>query len=197
MVTGALIARDVAADVLTDPNFTEPAILLRSTEGHRINDPDTPGEWIDGAPVDSAIAIVQAPITGQERMTLPEGLRDEDVRTFWLQGDIQALHYGLADGSRILLGGLGQSTNVFSGATRADAESQRDLYGIGNPSWLTAYRNSVSSMIQLRGFGAPVYQRYDAVDGHWQNSDIYRAYRPKRWGPFTEVMAVRQDPGNI
>ena len=192
MVTGATLSRELAQEVLTDPSFTESALMLRATEGHR----DQYGEFVRGADVETAIGLVSAPMTGQERLALPEGLRDEDVRKFWIIGDASALHYGLADGDRIILGQLGPSQNVFSNATKEEAEDDRDQYGIANPTWLESYRDSVVNMIQLRGFGAPIYQRYDAIDGHWANANVYRAYRPQRWGGFTEITAIRQDPGN-
>ena len=194
MVSGPQIARDIAANVLTHPSFTSSAILLRQTEGYR----DTNGEWVMGAEIATASSIVMAPLTGQERLTAPEGLRDEDLRKFWILGDVPALRYGLTDGDRFVLGALGPSQSVFSAAMREAAESARDVYGVANPSWLAAYRSNVANLIQLRGFaGHSLYQRYDATDGHWTNADVYRAYMAQRWGGFTEVRSVRIDPGNL
>ena len=193
MVTGAQITRDIAASVLSHPSFLEPAILLRSTEGIR----NQYGEFEPGAPVATPMSLVSVPITGQERLILPEGLRNEDVRKFYVIGDVVGLHYGLADGDQIVPGQLGPSQNIFSGLAMADAELERDTYGVAHPTWLTSYQSSVANMILLRGFGLPVYQRYDAIDGHWGNADIYRAYRPQRWGAFTEIVAIRRDPGNV
>ena len=193
MVQGALISSALARDLLNDPNFVEPALLLRATEGHR--DPQH-GEFVPGAAIETVVNIVQAPMTGQERITAPEGLRDEDLRKFWYAGDIASLRYGLTNGDRIVLGRLGTGQNRFTATTRVDAERLRDQYGVANPTWLTSYQTGAVNVIQLRGFGHPVYQRYDATDGHWTNTDTYRAVRVNRWGPFTEVMGVRQDPGN-
>lgn len=191
MVLGSAIARDVAPDVLTDSNFTEAAIYLRATEGHR----NQYGEWVAGADIETAVNLVEVPITGQERLTLEEGLRDEDVRTFYVQGDVAALRAGLTDGDRFVLGGLGASQNRFDGTDRQTAERARDTYATANPLWFGGYQSSVAALIQLRGFGENVYERYDATDGHWIEADVYRAYRPRRWGAFTQVMCVRQDPG--
>ena len=114
---------------------------------------------------------MQAPLTGQDRLTLEEGLRDEDLRKFWLQGDHSALRPGLTDGERILLGAFGSvATNRFNAATLADAESARDVYGVANPTWLDGYRANTTLLIQLYGFGDPVYQSYDETDGHWVQS---------------------------
>ena len=122
----------------------------------------------------------------------------QDLRTFAIVGDVPAFRYGQTDGDRMVLGALGNVQNRFSGTTQMEAEQARDLYGVSNPAWLTAYQNSVASVIQLRGFGShPIYQRYDATDGHWISADVYRAYDAKRWGAFTIVGAVRQDPGNV
>ena len=64
MVQGALISSVLARDLLNDPNFVEPALLLRATEGHL----DQYGEFVDGAAIETAVNIVQAPMTGQERL---------------------------------------------------------------------------------------------------------------------------------
>lgn len=194
MITqGSILAREVAAEVLVDPNFTEPGLLLRGTEGMR----NIFGEWVEGFAIENATQLVQAPLTGQERLTVEEGLRDEDLRKFWMLGDIVALRYGLTDGDRIVLGALGPTQNRFSGATRREAEAVRDSYGVANSSWLTGYQASVGALIQLRGFGEhPIYEQYDAVDGHWAMASIYRTIRGQRWGPFTEVIGLRLDPGN-
>ena len=158
---------------------------------------NTYGEFVPGASVPTPMSLVSVPITGQERLILPEGLRNEDTRKFYVIGDIVGLHYGLADGDQFILGQLGPSQNTFSESTMADAELARDAYGIVNPTWLTSYQFSTANRILLRGFGEPVYQRYDAIDGHWANADIYRAYLPQRWGAFTEITAMRRDPGNV
>ena len=193
MVTSSQIAKDVAASVLSHPSFLTSAILLRSTEGIR----NQHGEFVEGASVATTVSLVTTPITGQERLILPEGLSNEDIRKFYVMGDVVGLHYGLADGDQFILGQLGPSQNTFTGVKELEAELERDKYGIANPTWLTAYQSGVGNMILLRGFGEPVYQRYDAIDGHWGNADIYRAYMPQRWGAFTEITAIRRDPGNV
>ena len=190
MVQGASIAGILAADVLADPNFVEPAILLRPTEGF-FNDY---GEFVAGSAVENIVSLVSAPTSGQARLVLPEGVRDMDVRTFWVANDVFSLRPGLSDAETIILGNLGMAQNRFDGTTRQEAESARDVYAVANPTWLTMYQASFSRMIQLRGFGMPVYQRYDEIDGHWANADVYRATIVNRWGPFTEVMGVKQDP---
>ena len=166
--------------------------MLRATEGHR----NQQGIFVPGAVIETAVSLVSTPITGQERLTVAEGLRNEDIRTFYVTGDVVGLHYGLADEDLFVLGGLGQTQNRFSGTTKAEAEQVRDQYAIANPAWLTAYQGNVANVIQLRGFGGPVYQRYNPVDGDWSDTDDYRAYSTQRWGSFTQIMAIRRDPGN-
>ena len=96
------------------------------------------------------------------------------------------------------LGQLGtELPNRFTGTTKDEAGRLRDQQGVNAPAWLGHYQGNVASLIQLRGFGDPLYQRYDAIDGHWVDADQYRAYRPQRWGAFTEVTAIRRDPGNL
>ena len=192
MVTTPQIANDIAASVLSHRSFQAAALLLRQTEGYY----NQYGEFVEGAAIETAVSLVHAPISGQQRLTLEEGLRDEDVRTFWLLGDHPSLRYGLTDGDRFVLGWLGQSQNRFSGTSESEAAMDRDVYAIANPAWLAGYQATPTNVIQLRGFGHPVYQRYDATDGHWVNADQYRATRANRWGAFTEVMGVRRDPGN-
>ena len=192
MVSGPQISRDVASAVLTDPNFTEPALLLRETEGDR----NRHGEFVPGAAIETGITVASAPITGQERLTVPEGLRDEVVRKFWYAGNISALRYGLTNGDRIVQGRLGPSRNRFNGSSETVAQSVRDQYATTNPSWLDMYRTNTNFVIQLTGFGHPRYQRYDPTDGHWQDADTYRAVQADDWGGFVEVMGTRIDPGN-
>ena len=192
MVTSPQIANDIAASVLGHRSFQAAALLLRQTEGHR----NQYGEFVEGAAIETPVSLVHAPISGQERLVLEAGLRDEDVRTFWLLGDHPSLRYGLTDGDLFVLGALGMAANRFSGVDRGEAEQARDVYAIANPAWLAMYQSTPTNVIQLRGFGHPVYQRYDATDGHWVNADQYRAMRANRWGAFTEVTGVRRDPGN-
>ena len=194
MVTGARISREVAANVLTHDSFLSPCLLLRSTEGHR----NQYGEFVEGATQETALSLVSVPITGQERLTVPEGLRNEDIRKFYTINDVTGLHYGLADGDRFILGMIGtELPNRFTGATEAAAGQLRDQQSVNAPAWLGHYQGNVASLIQLRGFGDPIYQRYDAVDGHWAGADQYRAWKPQRWGGFTEITAIRRDPGNV
>ena len=151
MVTSPQIANDIAASVLGHRSFQAAAILLRQTEGHR----NQYGEWVEGAAIETPVSLVHAPISGQERLVLEAGLRDEDVRTFWLLGDHPSLRYGLTDGDRFVLGALGTGQNRFDGVTRVIAERMRDTYAANNPAWLTAYQTTTTNAIQLRGFGHP------------------------------------------
>ena len=189
MVTGARIAATVAASALSNVGFVESAFLLREAVGDRDDD----GVWVPGAITATTVSVVQAPITGQERNTLPEGMRDSDVRKFWVMGDVASLRYGRTDGDRLILGALGAADNTFTGTSYADAVAARDAYATANPAWLAIYQVTVGGLILVQG----IYQRWDAALGVWTGADVYRSIRANRWGPFTEVMASRQDPGNV
>lgn len=186
------ISQALAFDVLTDPDFVENAILLRETEGHRDNN----GRWIPGSSVETAIQAVTAPISGQDRLTLPEGIRDEDIQKFWYPGAVSAVRYGLTDGDRIVKGSRGAALNQFEGDDRTAAERARNVYANANPAWLAGYRADESLVIQIYGFGRPVYQRYDAIDGHWVDAETFRAVMVNQWDGFAEIMGCRIDPGN-
>ena len=198
MTFGNAIAAQLTRDVLADQAFVEPGVILRATAGAR----NRLGEFVEGTLQETEMQLVSAPVglTGQgaaqQRQALPEGVRDADIRTFWLRGDFPSLRYGVADGDLILLGELGPETNRFTGDTRVDAETARDMYGAQNPSWLLEYRADANHLIQLGGFGSTVYQAYDPIDGTWADRPPYRAVQAARWGTFTEVVGARQDPGN-
>ena len=124
---------------------------------------------------------------------MPEGMRNSDVRKFWIQGDVESLRYGQTDGDRFVLGALGAADNVFIGTSYEDALAERDAYANANPTWLAGYQATVGGLIQVQG----IYQRWDAALGGWTGADVYRSILVNRWGPFTEIMASRQDPGNV
>lgn len=190
MVTGARITGQIAGDVLNDPHFTESAVLIRESAGMRDDD----GEWIRGTLTSSAVSVVQAPITGQERRVLPEALRDEDIRTFWLNAPAYSLRYGRADGDLFILGSLGPTPNTFAGQDRASVEALRDA--VVEAGWLARYQRAVGLLIRLEIGDSLIYQRWDSGLNEWADADAYRAYSPRAWGAFTEIMGIRQDPGN-
>ena len=187
------IADSLSADVLATPEFITPATHVQQTEGQR----NQYGEWVEGTPVETTVDLVSAPVTGQERLVLPEAIRDEDVRTFWLRGDHPSLRYGISDGDLLIMGKLGREQNQFSGDTRDAAESARETYGTANADWLLSYQSGDGILIQLNGFGRALYERYDVTNGRWVLAETYRAVTADRWGSFTEVLGRRIDPGNI
>lgn len=88
---------------LLDSAFTEGASLIRQSAGTR----NQYGEFVPGATTTTAISLVTAPITGQERLALPEGLRDRNIRKFYLDTEVQAVDEGDTgkDGDVIEYGG--------------------------------------------------------------------------------------------
>ena len=65
--------------------FRCPAVLRRQTPGMR-NDF---GEFVPGVVLELDVQVVRAPIDGEERRVLPEGLREEDVTTFWMVDQVE------------------------------------------------------------------------------------------------------------
>ena len=189
------LATAVANDTLLDQDYVEPAILQQETEGIR----DDNGEWLQGATVETIIQLVSVPSNmGQERIPLQEGIRDEDLRTFFWKGDIRSLRYDSTDGDVIIPGKLGRQNNSFRGQNITSAELMRDRYGVENSAWLTHYQRNPGNLIRVKVLGnRPIYQNYDETEGHWVITEMYRAAEANRWGAFTEVMGIRINPGNI
>lgn len=75
----SLIAQRLASRVLLSPRLSEKATLITYAAG----DYNSYGEWEDGAKTETSIDVVTAPLSGQERQNLPEGLRERAVRKFW------------------------------------------------------------------------------------------------------------------
>lgn len=65
--------------------FTETATLKRQAAGSYVR-----GKWEAGAETSSTIKIVTAPLSGQERLALPEGLRQANVRKFYVATEVRA-----------------------------------------------------------------------------------------------------------
>lgn len=89
--------------VLSNPAFLESATLLRPGAGHR----NQHGEWVPGADTTTTVQLATWPVTGQERMALPEGLRSDDIRTFCLRETVHPVEEGTdgTAGDRIRYGG--------------------------------------------------------------------------------------------
>jgi len=97
-------AQRVARRLARSP-FRRPAVLRRQTPGHR-NDR---GRFVPGKVVDIAVMAVTAPLGGEERQVLPEGLRERDVRSFWLTERVDAVRQGST--------GTGGDQIVYDGVT--------------------------------------------------------------------------------
>ena len=67
-----------------------PAVLRRQTPG----DFNKYGEFVPGGVVEVPVQVVSAPVSGEERQVLPEGLRERNVRTFWLTEAVSAVVEG-------------------------------------------------------------------------------------------------------
>lgn len=75
------------AQRLLSNTLAEPAVLIRETMGGR-NDY---GEYVEGTITQTDIRVITAPLSGEERQILPEALRTEDLRKFWLRYDVEIL----------------------------------------------------------------------------------------------------------
>ncbi|MYC27948.1 MAG: hypothetical protein F4X63_08175 [Nitrospira sp. SB0662_bin_26] len=67
--------------------LSESATLIRETEGSR----NMYGEFVPGVITETPVTVVTVPVDGEERLILPEGLREEDLRKFYLRHDIEVL----------------------------------------------------------------------------------------------------------
>ena len=84
--------------------FRCPAVLRRQSAGSF----NQYGEFEPGQVVEVAVNVVSAPIDGEERRVLPEGLRERDVRTFWTAEPLDPVQEGNSGqtGDRIVLSGV-------------------------------------------------------------------------------------------
>ena len=192
MPIGPPVAGRIASKILRLPQFIEPALLVREAAGAR----DEHGEWQPGALDVTEVKVISIPVTGQERFSLPEGLRDEDVRKFWWEGDAPALRPGKTDGDAFVLGALGMEPHTFEGATQEAAEAARDAQAAA-AGWLDAYQADPAKLVQLSGFGRPLWQFREPTLRQWMPAPFWRVTAPDRWGSFTELLAVRRDPGAV
>ena len=75
------------AQRLLSNNLAESARLIRESMGGR----NEYGEYVEGTITQTDITIVTAPLSGEERAILPEGLREIETRKFWLREDIEVI----------------------------------------------------------------------------------------------------------
>ena len=80
--------RERLAGLLLRPGsrLIEPAVIVQEGPG----DYNDRGEFVPGPITRLDIVVVTAPLSGEERLLLPEGLRSEETRTFWTRENVQA-----------------------------------------------------------------------------------------------------------
>ena len=91
------ISRATAYDILRLPELTESAIIKRRARGDR----SERGIWEPGVMTSTPIRVVTAPLEGDQRAVLPEGIREEDVRSFWTLAAVDAIKADEKDGDII------------------------------------------------------------------------------------------------
>ena len=77
--------------------FREEAVLIRQAAGSR----NEYGEWQPGDPTEADVLLASAPISGKAREQLPEGVRGDTLRTFWLREEVDAVEEGRHAGDQI------------------------------------------------------------------------------------------------
>ena len=100
MEMASQIAQRLAARIFAIQDKLEDAVLVKVGRGTR----DRTGQWRHGTSTTTSVRLASAPLTGRERETLPEGLRAQDVRKFWLRERVQVVD--IADGDIIRYNGL-------------------------------------------------------------------------------------------
>ena len=87
---------------MLDGPFAVDASLVQQMTGSR----NEYGEFVPGATVTTVVRVVTVPLMGDERDVLPEGLREKDVRKFWMTETVMAIVSGEADGDILRFDGI-------------------------------------------------------------------------------------------
>ena len=85
-------SRRLGARLVRSYQHSSLALLVR-----RLGEYNDYGEWAEGDPVESDIRVVEAPLSGQERLQLPEKLRERDLGRFWTTAEAEAIVVGTED----------------------------------------------------------------------------------------------------
>ena len=86
-MAGSAVAHRLARRVLRSPNLTETIRHYRQLDGMR----NESGEWEAGPFQRTDVLCVTTPTTGEQRLLLPENLREIESRRFILSMDVVAL----------------------------------------------------------------------------------------------------------
>ena len=70
---------------------TEEAELIHTTASAFPQGRAAHGNPVAGPSTTTPIEVVSAPLDGDERLILPEGLRSEEVRNFWTKAKVQSV----------------------------------------------------------------------------------------------------------
>ena len=83
----AAIKQRVAASLFSSPDKLEPVTIKRRAMGSR----NEFGEWVPGTLTQKKVSAATTPLNGDERETLPEGIRSRNVRNFWVKEQVRGV----------------------------------------------------------------------------------------------------------
>ncbi len=73
--------------LFASPNLLESATLIHETAGMR----NEYGEWVPGTTTQTTIPVITEPLTGEERLILPEALRETENRVFYVKDAVEVV----------------------------------------------------------------------------------------------------------
>ena len=86
------IRRSLAARIFRPGGgLTESAELIHHTDPGVPNGRDADGEHVAGPTITTAIEVVSSPLTGEQRLNLPEALRSTELRNFIVRVPIRGI----------------------------------------------------------------------------------------------------------
>ena len=85
------ISRRLGRRIFASPHLREAATIYRYQPSPYPDGRDDHGNFVPGGFIDYAVTLISAPLSGQERLILPEALRSVETRNFYLNTPIEVL----------------------------------------------------------------------------------------------------------
>ena len=82
-----LIANRLSARIFASASLTQPGRVYRQAAGAR----NEFGEFVPGGFSRTNVRLVSVPMSGAERLVLPENLREVETRKFYIAGEVDAI----------------------------------------------------------------------------------------------------------